>query len=66
MLSKQNRNIIRLIARSADIGEGWRQASFTTWPLLMAFPHAELIERDTENVRVRLTEKGRLILKYLV
>ena len=51
--------------RSPDKGDGWRKVSLTAYPLVERFPHQDLIERDDENLRVRLTEKGKTVVEYV-
>ena len=66
MLSDQDRNFIRLVLRSRDVGEGWRKVSPTLWKLVELFKHDELLERDKDGLRVRLTQKGNVVAEYLI
>ena len=65
-LTTQETELLRLIARSPDAGDGWRQASpaiYTLW--LRSFGRPELVELDDENLRIRLSERGSIILEYV-
>ena len=64
MLSQQEKELIRVIVRSPDRGEGWRQCSPTPWKWIRAVEAPELLEFDDENLRVRLTAAGEAFVKY--
>lgn len=64
-LTEQSKSLIRLILRSPDIGDGWRQCSSSVYQLIENFPHQELIEADANNLRVRLSERGQIVQEYL-
>jgi uncharacterized protein (DUF736 family) len=55
----------KLIQRSPDIGDGWRQVSDILWPHFSDL-RAELVERDQENKRLRFTARGLIIMDYIV
>lgn len=65
-LTDQQIAFIRLIERSDDLGDGWRSVSKAVWPLVQktVLP-GELLEIDTENRRVRLSDKGEVVSKYV-
>lgn len=46
MLSTGAKSFLRLVQRSKDIGDGWRQVSAVLWPLVIGFENKELIEVD--------------------
>lgn len=64
------RDTLRLIARSPDIGEGWRKVSEMCCQLLAdSAPHKpppELYEFEKYETggRVRLTDKGEVVVFY--
>jgi hypothetical protein len=64
-LTERDHSFLALIQRSPDIGGGWRKVSPHLWALIGGFKHAELIEKDEECSRIRLTEAGQLIVRYL-
>ena len=63
-LTDTQRDLLRLVARSNDVGEGWRRCSPLIYKALM--PHAEekLIERNDEAMRVRLTDTAKTLLEW--
>jgi hypothetical protein len=65
-LTPQEVGLFQLIARSPDIGDGWRQASSVVWTLVESFTRNELIEKDVEKLRVRLSPRGQIVSEYLV
>jgi hypothetical protein len=65
MLSAKEKGFLRLIQRSPDIGDGWRQVSDALWALVAFFGKQELIETDCENKRVRLSHDGAIVVRYL-
>ncbi len=62
-----NIDILRLIERSKDIGDGWRQCSQRLWPAITteAAKLEELVELDKENQRIRITAAGKTLLKWV-
>lgn len=69
MISDNSRGFLKLLLRSPDIGEGWRKVSKTTRPLVEKFPEKELLEIQDHadgTARVRLSEKGRIVVEYAV
>ena len=57
--------MLRLIQRTTDSGEGWRQVSGFLRDLVVEQSHPELTELDQENKRVRFTPEGLIVMKYL-
>ena len=57
-------SFLKLLLRSPDIGEGWRNVSASVWPLVLAFPHQELLETKDGNA-VRLSERGLTVVDYI-
>jgi hypothetical protein len=65
MLSEHEISFIRLVLRSDDVGDGWRNVSNILWRLVRDFKPKELIEIDEPNSRVRLSERGQIVAEYL-
>jgi|LakMenEpi03Aug12_release.lakeMendotaPanAssembly.Ray.scaffolds.fasta_scaffold3462901_2 hypothetical protein len=59
------RNMLRLLERSTNSGDGWRSVSSLLWKLVVEQSHPELTELDQENTRVRFTPEGLIVMKYL-
>ena len=59
--------VLRLIERSRDVGDGWKQCSPQTWPHVRHYCQSlkELVEVDEVHRRVRITSQGKLVLKWL-
>jgi len=64
-LSRDEINFLRLVQRSEDIGDGWRQVSDILWQLVERFDRPELIDKDADKKRVRLSERGLIVAGYL-
>lgn len=65
-VSIQQIGLLKLINRSPDIGDGWRQTSQKLWEsLVLKLFHIDLMELDHENTRVRLTSDGNTLLRYI-
>lgn len=64
MISTQDKDFLRLIARSPDRGDGWRSVSKVCWTLVEQFGTPELIEVDSDNMRVRLTPDGEALVTF--
>lgn len=65
MMSDRSKNFIRLILRSPDIGDGWRQVSSAVWPLVTKAENRELLDINEETLRVRLNDEGRVVARYI-
>ena len=65
-ITEYQKNMLRLIARSADTGGGWRPVSNDLWNLVLDQAHPDLTELDHENMRVRFTPKGITVMEYLL
>lgn len=63
-LTDQEKSFMRLIQRSPDTGEGWRQVGKMLWPAVIEFHRPELTELDCENRRIRFTAEGITIMRY--
>lgn len=63
----RDKSFLQLLMRLPDTGDGWRQVSEILWPLVARFSAPELLEcdRQTQGGRVRLSENGLLVTKYL-
>lgn len=64
MINQQEKDFLRLVGRSPDIGDGWRAVSNMLWPWVLKFDTPGLLELDHEKQRVRPTEKGQTLLDY--
>lgn len=56
---------LRLILRSPDLGDGWRQVSATLWQHVQSWAPAELVEFDQDNKRIRLNGDGNVLARYI-
>lgn len=61
-LTQPQRDVLNLIARSPDRGDGWRTCSPILFEKLMADMPDALVEKDAEGSRVRLTSEAETIL----
>jgi len=60
------KRILQLVAQDADEAQ-WAQVSEVVWPLVEKLP-SELIERQRDEPnggRCRLTEAGKIVLRYV-
>jgi hypothetical protein len=57
--------MLRLIERSSNLGEGWRQVSNPLWKHVVEQSHPDLVELDHENKRVRFSPDGLTVMRYL-
>lgn len=68
-LSDQHINLIRLIERSPDLGEGWRMVSNQLTPFFtkVVEDRTELYETKVEDDTffVRLSERGQILKDYV-
>lgn len=64
-ITEKQAQLMKLIARSADIGEGWRQVPDPIWNAVKHFARSDLMEIDEPSKRIRLTDDGRVVLKYI-
>jgi hypothetical protein len=55
---------MRLILRSKDIGDGWRQVAMRQVYEVMEKLPDELVEKDSANRRVRLTDAGKVVVQW--
>jgi hypothetical protein len=58
-------DVLSLIKRSPDIGDGWRQCSEIIWRLLSKMPESEFVELDAGSKRIRITESGEAVCMFL-
>jgi hypothetical protein len=65
MTNERIRDVLELIQRSPDRGNGWRSVSKTCWPLVEDMP-SELVELDSAEHRIRMTERGQAVLQFSV
>ena len=64
LITEYQKNMLRLIVRSPDTGNGWRPVSNYLWNLVLEQAHPDLTELDHENKRVRLSPEGITEMKY--
>lgn len=66
-LTDRETGFLRLLLRSPDQGEGWRKVSPVVWPLVEQFTRQEVIETEAapDGGRVRLSERGRVLVDYI-
>jgi hypothetical protein len=57
--------MLRLIERSRDTEDGWRKVSDPLWRHVVEQSHSDLVELDHENKRVRFSQEGVTVMKYL-
>jgi len=57
--------MMKLIYRSPDLGNGWRQVSNPLWRHVLDQSHPDLTEIDHDLRRVRFTPEGDTIMRYL-
>jgi hypothetical protein len=65
-LTDDQRGMLQLVRRSlgkAD-ADGWLPCSNATYPLTAVLP-PELLERDDESRRIRLTQAGQILLRWI-
>lgn len=67
-LNPSNLIFLKLLERSQDVGDGWRRYTPATARLVMAESESigDLIELDWNKSLVRLTEEGKVVVKWLV
>lgn len=63
-ITENNVIFFRLIQRSKDLGDGWRQVSDVLWRYALEQHHEELTELDHENKRIRFTPEGEIIARF--
>jgi hypothetical protein len=63
-MTEHDRAMLALITRSPDVGDRWRQVSTVLWPLVTKL-HPELRELDEENLRVRLSADGEVVVRHM-
>lgn len=64
-ISENQKIMLDLIQRSPDIGDGWRQVSDGLWGHVVEQAHPDLTELDTTTKRVRFTDEGITVMRYL-
>ena len=61
-MTQPQRDVLNLIARSPDRGNGWRTCSPMLFEKLIAEMPDSLVEKDAEGLRVKLTDEAETIL----
>ena len=65
-VSLQQIDLCKLINRSPDVGDGWRQSGPSLWTnLILKVKHDDLMELDHDNMLVKLTNEGSILLQYI-
>jgi hypothetical protein len=67
-LTDQEKSFLKLIMRSPDDGDGWRNVSAPVWRWAESFPRRELVELSPNpdgSGRLRLSERGQTVKDYL-
>jgi len=67
-LSDKTRDVLRLLMRSPDHGDGWRKVSGVLWLVVTPSMPDDLVEKQpsSDGGRVRLTERGKAVCDYLI
>ena len=61
-MTQPQRDVLNLIARSPDRGNGWRTCSPMLFEKLIAEMPDSLVEKDAKGLRVKLTDEAETIL----
>ena len=64
-LTEQQRTTLKLIARSAADEKGWVQAADEIYAQLIVPMPTSLCEKDSGQLRVRLTPEALILLKWM-
>lgn len=64
-LTKQQKDVIALLDRSGDCGDGWRKCAPKIYENLVSMMPDELVEKDPCSLRARLTLSGRVIAEWV-
>lgn len=64
-LTQIQKDAMKLLLRSKDIGGGWRQCNPEIFKIFVAKVPEALVERDSELSRLRLTTEGQAVSKWL-
>ncbi len=64
-LSVDQKDALSLIVRSEDMGDGWRQCAPQIFNLICKVLPGELFESDFQTRRIRLTQEGAAVQKWL-
>jgi hypothetical protein len=68
MISQQAKDFLKLVLRSPNTGDGWRDVGKMLWPSVVDFEAQELLEssrNDDGTGKVRLSETGLIVARYL-
>ena len=63
-LSQQQKDLLKLVGRSPNIGDGWRNCAPKIFANFIVPMPDELVEKDVENRRARLTVAGQAIVDW--
>lgn len=64
-ISHLQKDVINLILRSRDIGDGWRQCTPKIYIMMVDILPKELIEKDDIKKQLRLTPEGKVVAKWM-
>lgn len=66
-ISDRTRDLLQLVERSKDVGQGWRHVSDVLWPHVQnwAGEAPELFELRLDEQFIRLSPEGTTVLRYL-
>lgn len=65
VLTKTEKDIIMLILRSNDQGDGWRKVSNILWDTVTREAPKALVDIDYIGQRIRLNADGLVVVRYL-
>lgn len=63
-IQPKDMSFLKLLMRSPDVGDGWRNVSAVVWPLVAGFKHPELIRMRNGN-QVKLSDRGLTVVEYI-
>ena len=64
-ISERSTDALRLLLRSPRDADGWAQCSKPIMDQIVPLMPDDLVEKDEEAMRVRLTERGKVLADYL-
>ena len=64
-LTQEQKATLDLIMRSPDRGEGWRTCASILFEKLIVPMPDELVEKDMEQRKCRLTEQGKTLVAWM-
>lgn len=64
-ITQEQKSTLSLLMRSPDRGDGWRTCSPVLFEKLIVPMPDELVEKDAENLKCRLTAEGNTLVEWL-